>query len=743
MPRFTRTLRPLFLCVVLTVAAGCGRHAGDRLTGLPNQPPTVTMKSAKLGAGANAAFDLRWMARDPDGVVDHYLVTTELRALSHSQGWVPASETSKFLRPSRVAAMAARSTAREPDFFAVRAVDDRGAISEPAWFAAFGDSLPPTVQILSPPPSVLSRVFVQPSVFIDFDGDDPDGSTGKPVKYKYRLFGPTDAEMSIATILVDPDSLRRFYAPAFAGWDSVPNDSSFVQYQNLVPGTEYLFAVVAIDENGLYSPVFSRNSNLLWMRVHSSDAALVGLHVFGETFVHEFDNTTPPYGVIAALNRALTINWLGTPPAGGFIQDYRSALDPDTLDGSGDGFTPWDVHHTSRRIGPFLGSAALQSHRLVIEARSDQGFTARAIILLHPSYLTNEKELLIVDDTRRLPDRSSHLPQLEWPTAAELDSFLYARGGYPWQFYPSGTMSTPGLFAGYPFDTVGTRTGTTDPMVPYETLRKYRHVVWITDGISGSSTGTPASSSPMSALRFMSAQFFSPLTEYVRAGGRLWIVGGGAGKALMGSFDRVQNNQPVPTYSNANGFELIPGRFMYDVPHWISEFRSAQTVGETVIQRGGDVSAASNLSPGFDVSRLPAALEYRQPDTDPLPPLRSAGQFYVMNNSLEWISQPNAYRGITKQVALDTLMQATLYGGLPGTFPCMTAVSGPVNGTLVFSGFDLWSWRRAQCAQVIDAVLNGYWGLQRSAPVARPATEASMRPATLAKPANLAAARRQ
>ncbi len=45
----------------------------------------------------------------------------------------------------------------------------------------------------------------------------------------------------------------------------------------------------------------------------------------------------------------------------------------------------------------------------------------------------------------------------------------------------------------------------------------------------------------------------------------------------------------------------------------------------------------------------------------------------------------------------------------------MTHYHGAECGSVVFTGFDLWTWARADCRQLVDAVLQGAWGLQRSA----------------------------
>src|ERR1051326_7494635 len=65
-----------------------------------------------------------------------------------------------------------------------------------------------------------------------------------------------------------------------------------------------------------------------------------------------------------------------------------------------------------------------------------------------------QRELLIVDDTRMEPDKflfGSGCPAVytkPWPSAAELDTFLYARGGVPWRCTRTGGAETsvPGLF---------------------------------------------------------------------------------------------------------------------------------------------------------------------------------------------------------------------------------------------------------------------------------------------------------
>ena len=224
---------------------------------------------------------------------------------------------------------------------------------------------------------------------------------------------------------------------------------------------------------------------------------------------------------------------------------YRWVLDPaDLFDETprSDEATDWshwsprNLATTSATIGPFspLGPKR-ETHRLYIEAEDLNGLKSLGIVSMIIVRPTFTDELLFVDDTRLRPDQAAAGPPGQvvpplgpWPTAAELDTFLFARGGYPWRSYPVGTTSAAGVFNGYPFDTIGTR-GLING-VPLSVLGNYRHVVWYTDETGANYSGSPLdASTPITALRMMSSPGrSSALAAYVRQGGRVWVCGGGA-----------------------------------------------------------------------------------------------------------------------------------------------------------------------------------------------------------------------
>ena len=764
------------LAAVGLTAAGCG----DRLSplGLANQPPQVQLTSTPTGAtGASGALQrLSWSATDPDGRVDHFLVAVDPPSLATADaGWTRSDVSGQLLevrgrRAQPGAAIAAAGAARDFTVFAVRAVDDRGAVSEPAVRAFFGENVAPIVQIVSPRPSALTRAFVPPTFRVRWQGVDPDGPTGRPVYYKYELFPQGGSDFPFDIAIHDPDSLRRYYAPAFAGWDSVGADSMSVVLSGLQPNTQYLFVITAFDDAGDYTPIFTLNSNMLRFQV-ALPGTLGPLLTIFNSFVNYTYRTggisTDPSREIPAevpADRATTFQWFATPAPGSSIAAYRWGLDLESLEDTKtkhpkDGkkerppkpgrWTPWAAGNTSATVGPFHGEDADVDHRLYIEVVDDVGFVSLGIVRLHPLRPDFHQELLIVDDTRLLPDQTfldgrHRAPTGPWPTAAELDTFLYARGGLPWRQYPTGTMSTPGLFAGYAFDTLGTRTGRLDLTVPLSTLARYRHVIWICDpvGAANSRQGNDPTT-PITALRYMSGPGgASGLGAYAAWGGKVWLAGGGAAYASLIPWNQTSNDVGGLTFSNSAG-ELIPGRMMYDMVHWRSEIKTA--FGNIAI--GKSPTAAR-------YPMLPAALAPKSAAAgDVFPPNRSGqglGTFYKPVFPPEPPPQPNSiledlrpgHKHGASVSALDTLYKATGLvlppevqspdGRLVAMNPCMTYYHGVENAPVIFSGFDLWSFRRVQCQQLVDGVLQGIWGLAKAAPAPPPA------PRPLAPPVGIA-----
>jgi hypothetical protein len=722
----------LFRCVVaawLSVLAGCAPGLSGNLA--PNQLPVVelTQFPASVTHRFFYSYRLEWTGSDPDGFVDHFMYAVD-------PPMAPGGDTSWVVTDERGVTLTLRSDEPDPSgasgaaigfhTFVLKAVDNRGTASAVVQRAFFTSTVAPSVQIVTPQPAGLVSVSLAPSVRIVWQGTDPDGvGTDEPVKYKYILLTPSSV-FPPSVAINDPDSLRRFFAPDFAGWDSTDAERKEASYSNLTPGATYVFAVVAFDEAGAWSPIFSLDNNVLRFRVGFSASLGPRLTLFSEFFSFTYPSggyTLDPRAEIpieVLPGDQVRLSWFATPSPGTSVQSYRWRLGGDVFDETPRENEQTDVSRWSTPsllsqttvVGPFSGG---EEHRFYVEATDNVGLRSLGIVRITvPGGVgAFSKDLLIIKDTRFNADQAApggcvRPPIGTWPTAAELDTFLFARGGAPWKCYPQGTVSTPGLFAGYTFDTLGTGPGP----ISFSILGQYRHIVWLIDSRAALQTGAGGGSQAMTSLRFMSRTGqMNLLSAYLKRGGRVWLAGGGAGYASTIGYAGVT----APVFSAAAG-ELVPGRLMYDGTHWRSEFTVGSGQLLAILKSG---RAVSDWPGAPDYSALPVRLDAKTPSTDPFPPNRqgqSANVFYKSVLEFEYLSRPNA---IVEAAGPDTAaVLDTLYNVLSTSFPgnentVMTLYHGAENGPVMFSGFDLWSYRRSQSGALVDFVLQHVWGLPK------------------------------
>ena len=67
--------------------------------------------------------------------------------------------------------------------------------------------------------------------------------------------------------LLNPSSLATRYGPGFEEWSRLRGRRSELTLTGLVPGTRYIFVVIAIDEHGAPSSTFSLERNMLFFHV--------------------------------------------------------------------------------------------------------------------------------------------------------------------------------------------------------------------------------------------------------------------------------------------------------------------------------------------------------------------------------------------------------------------------------------------------------------------------------------------
>ena len=783
--------------LVLALAAGCGRELRDTLA--PNQRPTVRLTYAPVDTTQREFYVYRmyWTGFDADGRVVRYEYAVDppgdAGADTQWVGTTQHEQTFTFTASRPESLDRARSTSLGFHVFVIRAVDNRGLRSEPAVRAFCSFGVAPMVRILEPVPSSLISPSVPPTVRITWTGvdyTDPYGAVAeKPLYYKYKLF-KSDSDPRWMTWLSRPDTMRAWFAPAFAGWDSTGPDSEFAWYRDLVPNGEYLFVVVAFGRSGAYSPVWTLNTNMLKFHVGSGGPGPV-IRFFDSWFDYQYPCGGFPWPLDPswALQLQLPadvpfrVYWSATTSPGATVTGYRWALDLADLEDETPRSGPGDVNHwsewslgTSATVGPFTGAGGDtgEVHDFYLEARDSYEQTSLGWIRFRVFRPTFDRELLIVNDTRfnvdmlsrtQPPGRTDSLaaPAGPWPTRAELDTFLFAVGGVPWRMTVPGLLSPTGIFHGYDFDTLGTRYGLADLTIPLNVLGQYRHVVWMTDASGSRYDTSPTSATlPMTTLRYMSMRNRqNTLATWVQSGGRLWALGGGFGNATNAPWNVTCNDlNGVRTYSSLTTAtcptaDLGPGRFMYDLTHWRSEFRVFNGfIRFARYDQPDPTSTAPGAWPGRPLpdpryAALPAQLLPRSPATDPPWPFRSFEYYYPNNPALSSIGINIEY--LTRQnriietvpvtpdssfsfTALDTLYnaygpayQSQMLQAGQGVNGLMTHYHGNDNGPVTFLGTSIWDHRRTDCQALVDVVLGAMWGLPKNAAVTAPARRVASR----------------
>jgi hypothetical protein len=711
--------------VVAALLVGCNKKL--HLPVVVNQRPEVSLTQAPVSSTKPYfySYELRWTGFDPDGSIREYRLAVDPPVPPATDtAWVVTTENRRTFTFNSNDPDSLGTDANPGGYHTIvlKAIDNLGLASEPVTRSFFSYTVAPDVKILHPEPNKLFYPVLPPSVTFTWTGFDPDGvKSRKPVQYKFHLFKDGTEGFSIQQPGAFFDSLRRAYPPNFPKWDSTYSDTT-VQIQNLTPGSAYIFAVTCFDEAGAYDPSWSLDRNLL--KFYCDFPIVYGptITMFNDFFRYTY--VSPGYlndprryvFLEVPVNRPLTIHWSADPGENSTMKSYRWSMDIDRLDDETPRSGPNDVRHwsfpalstTSATVGPFANGDL--AHTFFLEAEDNNGLKSLGIVSLTIVQPNFQHDLLFVDDTRLTVDEvvagtDSIRPSYgtKWPAAAELDTFFFARGGVRWRYYAPGTLSPPGIFNGYHYDTLGTAT-LVNPIVALSTLARYRHVVWYVDQAAQFGTHPPG-------LRQMSASGQQQtLATYVELGGRVWLMGGGgAYNSLIAKNVTTNDVGGGNIFSFAAG-ELVPGGMMYDLAHWQSEITSL-TAQSAV--RAPRVVAGWPGAP--DYSGLPPALTRRTAATDPLWPFRTSTQFYTTTCEGEYLSKPNLTvedlnpdpDAVLFGPGLDTLYTTT--SGLP----LMTLYRGRENAPFVFSGFPLWFFSRAQAIQLGDWVLQNVWHLPR------------------------------
>ncbi len=753
------------LMVALSVTS-CSKSLKNLI--VPNQPPTVRLTSAPYDTTNRYfyAYKLNWIGDDPDGRVSFFVYAIDPPTNGDPIPWVKTTRNEQivFFRATLPDPLNPLLQSQDFHVFAIRAVDNGGDSSDVVERAFFSYTVAPTVHIIDPPPNHLRTTFVTPSVRINWAGQDPDGQfTQKPIKYKFALItesgDPKTGGFKLATALASfaggsgLDSLRRFFAPRFAGWDSSSAETTTVQYSNLTPNADYMFVVVAFDEAGAYSPIFSLDSNCLHFRVLLANAGGPKITMFNEFFTYSYVSARysidPSAWVFVEVpaDQPITFNWNATTDPGADVSFFRWRLGGDVADetprvNENTDIGRWSspsINNTSATVGPFARDTVMFFY---IESTDNNNLRSLGVIQFHVVKPTFEHALGVVNDTRNVLDvfpSGRYLPPGgSWPTAAELDTFLFARGGAPYRLYPAGTISQPGIFAPYDFDTVTTRTGKTDMTVPLRELGRFRNLIWITDLFAANK---PASglivANAECGLRYMNNKNrVNTLATYVKQGGHVWLMGSGIVHASQFYWDKGDGA------NYTLGTELAAGRFMYDIVHWQNDIRDIVGNGTSyALHKSPRRATRDNWVGAPNYALMPDTLRLKSLALgDEMPPYRTGGfyqnglTFSFLNLENHIIENLNPDLGGTpdEESTLDTLYNAIFPPDLSGFSeerPVATYYHGLQNssaadiiqpGTVVFTAFDPWLFSKADFVPLVQFVVENVWKVRPLGAAASP-----------------------
>ncbi len=743
------------LFVVLSFVAGavsCSKSHRQQLF-TENLLPTVTISDVVVDTSRTHPdtwrVTLRWVGNDADGTIER--MEYALDPTFEDSVWVTTTANPLLLEFPVKARDASGAIVPEYHVIAMRVRDNRNERSPVVAQALYAGNVPPRAIIEQPTPSALLSASVPETFLVRWSGEDPDGfPTRLPAFYRVRTV--LSGSQLFDEARAEPDRLIR--DGELGGWDQwtrVGPDTAEFRLTGLANGQQGLFAVVAFDAQGANTVHASLSENVVRFTVSEVGPRI---HFYSGTFDYMVGGGYPSqFGQLIPVEVPgfvpISVFWDVQPVPGSRIVSTRWVLDPVDVSDNTTRTDPSDMHHWSApssgspagvTVGPFLDA---QQHSLYIDATDNlnrRSLTGARFFVVPPAF---QKDLLIVDDTRREADKFApngcpNAYARPWPSASEIDTFLYARGGVPWRCLRNGAVanSGPGLFAGYSFDTTGTRRGLEDPAraVSLSTLSRYRHVLWLTDMDAAlNSDALDPIVFPMTALRTM----FQPghqdvLTPYVALGGQLWLAGGGTAYATLVTFDSRLNNTPSAVVFDSQRAELKIGRLLYDYGHLRSAIAVARPSGVALSRsasaRGGwSGHGVNGTLSAPDYSRLPPELRLRDPGTDPIPPTRLSSQaslYYPSTIDLEYVSAPNVITEdmdpdpavVRIESTLDTLVDASGPGLLTSPAPAMTYYHGRDNAPFLFSGFNLWSWTRTDAQGLVDFVLGDIWGLARTGP---------------------------
>lgn len=524
----------LFSLIAASVVAGCSDK--DFFTGelTENKRPVIEMTSGPVeGDSVEYHVEFFWVGEDPDGRIDHYEIALVDRYplgfdpadTTGADKWTSTTSTDTIILASADVYDTIVTINSSPyavygrlHTFFLRAVDDRGAVSETLFRSFNAWNLAPHVIINEPyngNPDGNAQTL-SPVVHFGWYGKDPiDGPWNYQAVDSMRYMHTRFYSNTVEELNTNPEK----YEHLWSKWYSVdaPGDSgvsTILGDDEIIPtDRSYVFAVQAKDDAGAVSSIFDPRTNLRIFLVRTPTGPMLNVH-------------EPYLGDYSFLGVDMDARQIDVPPGfemnfsweasashyGAIVSSMRYGWDiTDFSDPS-----EWDVMPS-----PYVFLAAPKTfysgvHTLYIEAVDDLGIPTLAAIELSVIPVIMTRDLMWVDD---FPSTNFTQTLYAFPTEDSHDEFWTNICMRVPMFNPERDIFDVSEHAFQP------------PSM--ELVFKYKNIIW-----SFSPAIDPEQGSVWTRLiRYGHSEFINFIPYYLAFGGHIWTVGssertGGLGAVL-------------------------------------------------------------------------------------------------------------------------------------------------------------------------------------------------------------------
>jgi hypothetical protein len=125
----------------------------------------------------------------------------------------------------------------------------------------------PSASITDPRPNHLLAPTLPTTFTVHWSPNVPVPGGPVPSRYRYRVFDENGTDFDFVQLLVDPQSMLRFYAPGFAGWTEVDASVTQATLHDLDPSGAHVLVLIAIDDHGHFDSAISFDKNMLYFHV--------------------------------------------------------------------------------------------------------------------------------------------------------------------------------------------------------------------------------------------------------------------------------------------------------------------------------------------------------------------------------------------------------------------------------------------------------------------------------------------